>query len=282
MRPLDVDSRSRWRIAALLAAAPSAWGCAGAQTKFIDSGDSATGSASACDVPPVAPPAGLGLSTFYTQYVNADGIPILASPKTAAAALGRACSIVVHMLAKRDDVRRAMIADAIRVTILARSEQTTDIPEYRDLNMAFPGTNWNMFRGVSATRARPVSSCGEENLLCLTGDLKQGEVVLVFTFGISMELGINGVDPSFDMRLAAAYGAAMSAGLWANTYSTTDKEDYWGEGMQSWFDAYKTTSPPDGVHNDVGTRAKLEAYDPTLATLLGAYVPDDGWHPTCP
>jgi hypothetical protein len=82
--------------------------------------------------------------------------------------------------------------------------------------------------------------------------------------------------------LASVYAAAKSAGLWANTASLTSTDVYWGEGVAAWFDAYKTTSPADGVHNDVGTRAKLQAYDPELAALIASYMPGDDWRPGCP
>jgi hypothetical protein len=106
--------------------------------------------------------------------------------------------------------------------------------------------------------------------------------MLTFTFAASMELGIDRVSSDFQTRLASAYAAAKSAGLWAGTSSLTSTDVYWSEGVAAWFDAYKTTSPPDGVHNDVGTRAKLKAYDPALAALIASYLPDDAWRPGCP
>lgn len=259
--------------------------CGGAETKWIDTDGTSVVSAAICSGSPTMPPATLNLSSFYTQYMDANGIPVVASPNAKSAALTAACSIVVHMLSKRDDVRQAMTtigAGGIHVAVLAQSEKLTDIPEYRDLDTAFPGTNWDALRGVGATADRPVASAGEENLLCLQSDPKQGESELVFTFGISMELGIEQIDSGFSRRIDSAFDAAMTAGLWANTYSTVGRAEYWGEAMQAWFSAYKITSPPDGVHNDVGTRAKLEAYDPTLAMLVGTYAPSDSWTPVCP
>jgi hypothetical protein len=267
-------------------------GCGSPQTRWLD-GAGATGGAdaapgadaaadAACNAAPIAPPASLGLSSFYTKYIDANGIPVLSSPKAASAALGQACSIVVHMLAARDDVRQALIASGVRVAVIAQGEVTTDLPEYHDLNTAFPGTNWDSIRGVSATNARPVSSSGEENLLCLAGDPNQGQSMLTFTFAVSMELGIDRVSSGFQAQLASAYASAMSAGLWAGTFSITSTDAYWGDGVQAWFDANNTTSPPDGGHNAVDTRAQLQAYDPALAALIASYLPGDAWRPGCP
>jgi hypothetical protein len=264
-------------------------GCGSTETRWLDSNGATAGADAttpgvdaACHVLPTAPPASLGLSSFYAKYVDANGIPILSSSRAASAALGQACSIVVHMLAARDDVRQALISDGVRVAVIAQGEVTTDFPEYSDLNTAFPGTNWDSIRGVSATKARPVCSSGEENLLCLTGDPNQGESMLTFTFAVSMELGIDRVSSDFQTGLATAYAAAQSAGLWANTSALTSTDVYWGEGVQAWFYAYNATSSPDGGYPDVGTRAKLQAYDPALAALIASYLPDDAWRPGCP
>lgn len=284
MRPLPFD-RITVCGPSLLVVAFAMLSCGGAETKWLDAvgmSDASDPSAALCNGTTAAPPPALGVSSFYTQYMDANGIPVVASPKAKTAAVAAACSIVVHMLSKRDDVRQAMMAAGIQVTVLAQSEKLTDIPEYRDLYTQFPGPDWNALRGVSATETLPVASAGEENLLCLAGDPKVGESELVFTFGISMEIGIERVDSGFGRRIDAAFDSAMSEGLWANTYSTMGRAEYWGEAMQAWFSAYKTTSPADGVHNDVGTRTKLEAYDPTLAMLVGTYAPDDSWTPACP
>src|SRR5206468_9701340 len=143
----------------------AASGCDDRATSYIG----ADWPAAACEVTPAAPPAALRADPFYAKYLDANGIPVLASARPADSALQQACRIVVHVTGARDDVRGAMAAAGMRVAVIARDEHTTSIPEHRDLYTAFPGTDWDATtRGVGATRARPVSSCGEENLLCLT------------------------------------------------------------------------------------------------------------------
>lgn len=77
------------------------------------------------------PPASLGLDPFYEKYVDAHGIPIVTSGKVPDAALLVARDIVTFMLMKRPDIREEMIRKGRRVALMAQSEFTMDIPEYR-------------------------------------------------------------------------------------------------------------------------------------------------------
>jgi hypothetical protein len=161
---------------------------------------------------------------------------------------------------------------------------TTDIPEHSDLYQVFPQQDWdNRTRGVGATSVRPVSSCGEENLLCLSGDPLFGEFVLIQSFSHGIRtLGIPAVDPTFPRRLLDTYEAARNDGLWWDTFAGTEPAQYFAEGLQGWFNANGESSPPDGNHNEINTRAELRAYDPRLADLIGEFFRDDDWQPTCP
>ncbi len=78
------------------------------------------------------PPPSLGVDPFYKKYTDALGIAILSSDKVPDAALLVARDIVIHMLAKRPDLRQEMINKKMRVGVMAQSELTTDIPEHRD------------------------------------------------------------------------------------------------------------------------------------------------------
>ena len=152
-------------------------------------------------------------------------------------AVSEACLIVVHMLSVRDDVRVELMAQQQRVAVLGVNEVTTDVPEYRNLYQTFPGQDWDRLRGVGATLMIPVSSAGEENVLCTGNDLFAGENILVQTFATAVLLGVNAVDKTFNTRLQAAYNGAMSSGKWQNTYAATNRIEYYAEGVQDWFDA---------------------------------------------
>jgi len=275
---LSVAVRSGSRLVAAFAAVGLAAGagCDAGKTKLIGHDDPVA----RCLLPPTAPPA--GTPAFYQKYLDGYGIPVQSSAAVSDTALTSACLIAVNLVRFRADVREKLIQQRQRVAIIGRDEVTTDVPEYANLYAMFPG-DWDAFRGVGATIAIPVSSAGEENLLCLANDAFAGEQILVQTFATAVLLALERVDGStFGSRLDAAYDAAMRAGLWQNTYAAANPIEYYAVGVQVWFDARPNVSPPDGNHNEINTRAELSQYDPTLAALVAESMPDDDWRPTCP
>ena len=73
------------------------------------------------------PPAELKAPAFYKKYLDADGYPIVASEKVNDYALEEAAYLVNLMLAKRADVRAAMVKSGSRLCIIASSEFTTSL-----------------------------------------------------------------------------------------------------------------------------------------------------------
>lgn len=219
-------------------------------------------------------PARLGLDRFYAKHLSAKGLPIVASRAVSDAALHEAAALVDVMLDVQPDVRRALIDARIRVVVIGRTERTTDVPEHRDL-----GAFWDeRARGLGATRERPVTSCGEENLLGLLEDRYKGESILIHELAHTIaDIGVPAVDPTFTRRLKAIYRHARERGLWDGTYAATNHQEYWAEGVQSWFDANRAVVPSDGIHNHVATRAQLEDYDPWLASLIAEVFGERAW-----
>ena len=43
------------------------------------------------------------------------------------------------------------------------------------------------------------------------------------------------------------------------------------EGVQSYFNVEAYANPPDGIHNHVNTREKLQDYDPGLYNLIASF-----------
>ena len=79
-----------------------------------------------------------------------------------------------------------------------------------------------------------------------------------------------GIEPqsggfAFRQRLERTYEDALDAGLWQHTYAAENADEYWAEGVQSWFDL---NDPPGFIHNEIDTRTELEEYDPALAGLI--------------
>lgn len=218
-----------------------------------------------------APPASLGLNSFYKKYTDADGIPVISSENVADQALLNAKAIVKEMMKTIPAVKAKMLENHIRVGVIGRNERPTQMPEYSDLYTAFPGTDWdNRARAYGATLARPLTTNCEENLLCLsTIDRYKGEELLSHEFSHAIhELGLRFTNPSFDSQLQAAYNNAVANNLWANTYARSDVREYWAEGVQCWFNCNLEAIPANGVHNQVNTRAELQNYDPMLFNLV--------------
>ncbi len=217
----------------------------------------------------ILPPAALGLDLFYRKYLDAQGLPIVSSSKVPDTALYQAAFIIDEMLINRPDLRDRIAELGVRLAIMAESEVTTDIPEYSDLYQVYPGTDWDTRgRGFGPSRVRPVASTSEENLLCYAVDACAFEDILVHEMAhTALEFGVERIPggAAFLERLNAAYDSAMSSRLWASTYAAENRDEYWAEGVQSWFGL---NDPPGWIHNGVNTRAELEGYDPVLASLI--------------
>lgn len=62
----------------------------------------------------------------------------------------------------RPDLVQTLVAEGVHMAVIGADEQMTANPDYAGL-----GSGWAWARGVGATRWYPVTSCAEENLLCL-------------------------------------------------------------------------------------------------------------------
>jgi hypothetical protein len=210
-----------------------------------------------------APPAELKLPEFYKKFVSAHGFPIVSSGRVNDFALKEAAYLVDVMLAKRPDVRQAMIDSGSRLIVEAYDEFSTDIPEYAHMR---PKDFWDArARGFGGSQTDPVCSCAEENVLCYPGDPYSTECILIHEFAHNIHLrGMVRVDPVFDDRVKSAYDEAMQKKLWAGKYASVNHHEYFAEGVQSWFNNNRSY---DHDHNHVDTRAELREYDPPLAAL---------------
>lgn len=223
-----------------------------------------------------SPPSELKLAPFYSKYVSASGYPIVASAQVNDFALVEAAWLVDQMLARRPDVREAMLKSGSRLCVIGCNEYTTDLPEWewmgkpehdgREIAGVSAKDFWDArARGMGGSETDPCCSCGEENLLAYQGDPYSTECILIHEFAHNIHLrGLNRLDSDFDRRLRAAYDAAMAAGLWKGVYASVNHCEYFAEGVQSWFSNNREN---DHDHNHVDTREELEAYDPELAKL---------------
>ena len=240
-----------------------------------------TATAQSVNIPEAVPPPDdvretFNLDPFYEQWIDVEGLPVVASSKVDPYAVKEAAWLIRQMIGHRQDVLQALARNNVRFAVMAHNELTTQIPEHSDLQ---PDYYWDRrARGLGSTPARPAVSCGEENLLNYSGDPYSTENILVHEFAHAIhQMGLNTVDPGFDDRLKTMYDAALEKGLWKDTYAITNRAEYWAEGTQSWFD---TNRANDDQHNHVDTRDKLKEYDPALAALLTEVYGDMDWRYT--
>ena len=217
------------------------------------------------------PPSALGLDPFYEKYLDAGGLPIIASARVPDEALRQAKRLIDEMLANRHDILVKFSENNVRVAVMTESSGVTELPELSDLYEAFPGVDWDeriRGGGIGPTIARPVVAIAEEHLLCYDSDLFRFEDIFVHEFAhgvLNMGVELLPGGSEFRQRLGRAYSDALEVGLWADTYAATNPNEYWAEGVQSWFDL---NDPPSPIHNEINTRKELEAYDPVLSALI--------------
>jgi hypothetical protein len=238
-------------------------------------------------------PESLGVSPFYKKYVDAMGIPVLASEKVPDAALVVARDIINSMLAMRPDLRKSMVERKWRTGVIGETEMTMDIPEYANfrrpgkpegepINQADRDYHANRSRGMGGN---PTTGA-EENLLGYPGTRYWGEHIFVHEFAHAINSAIRSVDPPMQAEIRAAYDSAMAAGKYVHPdgrrhYATTNAGEYWAEGVQWWF--FSNYGECFVGNIKVETPEEFKAYDPKLYELISRVfnshrIPMDVFH----
>lgn len=220
-------------------------------------------------------PEGKNIPSFYQKYIETEGLYVTSSGKVSDEALLKACDIISLMLAKRPDVKAHMVKKDCHVMIIGKDEETCDLPEFAHIcncEDSIKYWNWRARGFGGAPEDEFSSSCGEENLLALPQDKYVGENILIHEFAhLIHTVGIVGVEPDFNERLEALRQNAIRKGLWEKTYAVSNKEEYFAECVQSFFNCNRYAEPANGVHNWVNRRTKLKTYDPDMYRLLQEY-----------
>ncbi len=218
----------------------------------------------------------LKLDPFYTKYTDCNGFPILASKEVPDKALIRAREVIKPLLDCVPKAKDQMVKNKVRLVVMGEKELTTQIPEYAFLK-SDPNTDWDKrARGLGATLEVPVVSCAEENILHYPNDRYIGESILVHEFCHAiMDTGLTQSDPTFLPELKKLFAQAKERHLWENTYALTNIHEFWAENCQSYFDCNRTASPPNGIHNEIGTREQLTKYHPEMASFLHKTFPTE-------
>lgn len=220
-------------------------------------------------------PEGKNIPSFYQKYIETEGLYVTSSGKVSDEALLKACDIISLMLAKRPDVKAHMVKKGCHVMVIGKDEETCDLPEFAHIcncEDSIKYWNWRARGFGGAPEDEFSSSCGEENLLALPQDKYVGENILIHEFAhLIHTVGIVGVERDFNERLEALRQNAIRKGLWEKTYAVSNKEEYFAECVQSFFNCNRYAEPANGVHNWVNRRTKLKTYDPDMYRLLQEY-----------
>ena len=216
------------------------------------------------------------LDPFYQQWIDVEGLPVVASEKVNPYALKEAAWLIWQMIGHRPEILHVLVQKRVRFVVIGHTEITTDIPEYSDQGPDFLVYRFRGLGGGGLSGHIAVSS-SEENLLHYPGGGSHSIMIHEVAHAIH-RFGLNTVDPTFNNRLQIAYDAAMEKGLWQGTYASSDRGEYWAEGTQAWF----YPKGGDSFYNYGNTRQALKEYDPGLAALLAEVYGDSGWRYTSP
>ncbi len=225
-----------------------------------------------------APPAELGLDSFYKKYMNVNGIHVCSSWRVPDTCFYAAYITIKGLTeALGDDVLKALTDKNTRIGIMARYEGTIDIPEHAYLAND-TSLNWDLrARGLGGTMEDPFTTCAEENILAYQIDKYHAEDILIHEFAHTIhDAGIRSIYPDFNEELQAALDSALANGRWHNVYASVDIYEYFAEGVQDWFNvnAEVDTDAGDGKHNKVNTREELKRYDPVLYNIIARFLPE--------
>ena len=97
-----------------------------------------TATAQSVNIPePVSPPVAVrktfDLDPFYEQWIDVEGLPVVASAKVNPYAVKEAAYLIRQMIGHRQDVLQALAENNVRFAVMAYNELTTQIPEHSDL-----------------------------------------------------------------------------------------------------------------------------------------------------
>ena len=219
---------------------------------------------------PVPPPAAVrdffDLSSFYQQWINVGGFPVLASEKVNPYAVKEAAWVIWQMIGHRRDILKVLAQNRKRLTVLAVTESFSDTPEY-DKYFNYPTKFFGAYvRDINCSC--PITLASEEHLIY------PGVSAIIHEFSHAIHAGLNRISRTFDDQVRVTYSEAMEKGLWSGYYASSNRDEYWAEGTGVWFHANDS--------NPVTTRDALKAYDPGLAKLLTEIFGDGDWRYTAP
>ncbi|MGJ8560918.1 MAG: hypothetical protein ACSHX3_11835 [Litorimonas sp.] len=213
----------------------------------------------------------LSLYPRYGEPHCADGLAIYASDAVSDDTRDETVRLASIMLSTLAPDHAQMIANNTVMIVLAETETVTSVNEFAFLKNDRV-TNWDQrARGFGASRGVPITLVAEEDILCRPTDPYVGESIFVHEFAHTiMMFQPDAIAKQSQQTLQTLYRSAIDSGLFENTYAATNADEYFAEGVQSYFSANISRDVPDGIHNFVSTPDELNAYDPELFAFIDA------------
>ena len=84
------------------------------------------------------------------------------------------------------------------------------------------------------------------------------------------------MDIQFDLRMREAFDNAIKLGLWKGTPAARNPAEYWGAGVEAYFEAAGRGFPPVGIPRPITTREALQTYDINLFNIVDETMLYDG------
>ncbi len=179
-------------------------------------------------------------SSYYTQFLDADGITIKATGKVDPQALHAAADVLGTMLADvRPDIRECLPRVGAALAIIPKDEYVTTLPEFAPLKgkSDFTGRTYESFRirGTGAVIGQPVTATSEENVLGLPGDSHAFVDVTIHEFAHAIENLC--LTPQDHTRLQALYDRASQANIFPNSHAMADTDEFFAVFTTAYFSA---------------------------------------------
>jgi hypothetical protein len=241
-------------------------------------------------VPPPSNECVVGTDTSvegFTVSCTVLGLTIRAAEDVDGDAVTAQAERVYQMLIFRPDLTAAIVEAGLEGRVIPDGVRITNVPAFEELYELYPGIDWNRRgRSFPGNVELPLFAGAEENLLCLEEPYYFGEDEFVRAFALTIRrFGLDVVDEPTSEAIEVSYARAIAAGLWKNTLAEINSDEYWVEGVQSYFDANLEDNAedrePNSSHNAVNTRDELRDYDPALWTVAQSVFGETEWRPAC-
>lgn len=232
----------------------------------------------------IAPPAKFKIDPYYTKFTWAREFTVIGRQASDEAML-KANDTIRRMFAYRHDILKALMADGVKLVVLGRNENLSDLPEYK----AFKEVKGfdALARALDYTPETKLLVVGEENVLANPRDPNVGgnQVIRVFATALyhvtgqravdlnwenrgravqQYELRVKRLDVRFDEKLKELFESATAAGKWKGTAAVHDRAAYWTGGVLAYFDALGQDAAPNDAPHPINTRERLKEYDSGL------------------